>query len=365
MNTGSPGSETFRGLLLGTAVGDALGLPAEGLTPQTIEKLGWTAWRHRLLVNRGMVSDDTEHTIFVAQSLLKHAQYPDAFQACLAWKLRFWLLGLPAGTGKATAISILKLWAGVPPPRSAVFSAGNGPSVRGVVIGAALADNEALMVEMIRRSTLISHSDPRALVGALAVGYAAAFAVSGRIKEPKGPSDLLGKLKDIAVVDAEWQTSLGQLEASLAKGRTVKAFAADLGLQRGVTGYVYHTVPVAIYAWLRHQGDFRKTLTSVLSCGGDTDTTGAITGALTGATGGETGIPAEWIDHIAEWPRTMTVLRKIADSLALKVEGKSVSPVAYFWPGVIFRNLLFILIVLGHGFLRLIPASLRRRLAGY
>jgi hypothetical protein len=29
-------------------------------------------------------------------------------------------------------------------------------------------------------------------------------------------------------------------------------FARSLGLKRGVTGYMYHTVPVVLHAWLRH-----------------------------------------------------------------------------------------------------------------
>ena len=64
---------------------------------------------------------------------------------------------------------------------------------------------------------------------------------------------------------------------------TVSQFAAKLGLENGVSGYVYHTVPVVTYASWRHYGDFRSTLEAVLDCGGDTDTTGAIAGALTGA----------------------------------------------------------------------------------
>jgi ADP-ribosyl-[dinitrogen reductase] hydrolase len=49
-------SDKFRGLLLGTAVGDSLGLPAEGLKPDTIRKLGWTDWKQRLVFGKGMVS---------------------------------------------------------------------------------------------------------------------------------------------------------------------------------------------------------------------------------------------------------------------------------------------------------------------
>ena len=65
--------------------------------------------------------------------------------------------------------------------------------------------------------------------------------------------------------------------------------AESLGLSNGVTGYVYHTVPVAVYAWYRHFGCFEETVVAVLDCGGDTDTVGAIAGALAGAVAGGAG----------------------------------------------------------------------------
>ena len=86
--------DRFDGVLLGTAVGDALGLPAEGISRGRIQRMWHGQWRLRFLFGRGMVSDDTEHTLFVAQALLTHPDDVDAFQRCLAWKLRLWLLGL-------------------------------------------------------------------------------------------------------------------------------------------------------------------------------------------------------------------------------------------------------------------------------
>src|SRR5882672_9925214 len=108
----------FSGVLLGTAVGDALGLPAEGMSRLRIRARWRGEWRHRFLIGRGMLSDDTEHTLFVAQSLLTHPDDVVAFQRCLAWKLRWWLLGLPAGIGLATLKAILKLWIGISPSRN-------------------------------------------------------------------------------------------------------------------------------------------------------------------------------------------------------------------------------------------------------
>jgi ADP-ribosylglycohydrolase len=94
----SESANVFLGTLLGTAVGDSLGLPAEGLSPQRIRRRWPDGWRQRFLFGRGMVSDDTEHTLMVAEALLSNPQDAEAFQRALAWKLRWWFLALPAGS---------------------------------------------------------------------------------------------------------------------------------------------------------------------------------------------------------------------------------------------------------------------------
>src|SRR5258708_33574719 len=98
------------GLILGTAVGDALGLPAEGLSPYRIQKRWKDDWRMRLVFGRGMGSDDTEHSFFVAQSLLTSSADVAAFRRGLAARLRWWVVGLPAGVGLATGPGWLELW---------------------------------------------------------------------------------------------------------------------------------------------------------------------------------------------------------------------------------------------------------------
>ena len=169
--------EAFAGALLGTAVGDSLGLPAEGMSRQRIQRRWHGQWRHRFLFGRGMVSDDTEHTLFVAQALLAHPNDPAAFQRCLAWKLRLWLLGIPAGIGFATLRAILKLWLGFPPTRSGVHSAGNGPAMRSAIIGAYFFDEPEKRREFVDAATFLTHTDQRAGTAALAVAEAAALAV--------------------------------------------------------------------------------------------------------------------------------------------------------------------------------------------
>src|SRR5689334_11543381 len=106
--------ESLAGVLLGTAVGDALGLPAENLSPERIRRRWKGQWRMRLCFGRGMISDDTEHTLMVAQALLAHPHDANSFQDALGWKFRWWFAGLPGGVGLATAKACLKLWAGFP-----------------------------------------------------------------------------------------------------------------------------------------------------------------------------------------------------------------------------------------------------------
>ncbi len=112
--------ERLRGLLIGTAVGDAIGLPAEGISRARLRKLVKGRWRHRFFLGRGMISDDTEHGIFVAQCLLASPESSETFVRRLAWCFRWWFLSLPAGIGMATSKAILRLWIGFRPRGSGV-----------------------------------------------------------------------------------------------------------------------------------------------------------------------------------------------------------------------------------------------------
>ena len=347
-------TDIFRGILLGTAVGDALGLPLEGVSRRRVARLTRNRWRHRLIFGRGMISDDTEHTLFVAQALLAHPTSVEGFTHRLAWALRGWLLSLPAGIGWATLKAIFRLWIGMPPERSGVWSAGNGPAMRIAPIGAFFAHDAAMRKAYTTAATRMTHTDPKALAGAGAVAELIAWMVRRAPQIRPSAGEFIQILRSAAPENDSWLSIVDSVADACRKRLTVAAFADCLGLSKGITGYIYHTVPVAVYAWWRHFGDFEATLISVLSCGGDTDTAGAITGALAGAVTGEKGIPDNWIAGITDWPRNTALLRKVADRLA-EPDAEMRRPVPYFWPGSVARNLFFITVVLFHGFRRFLP----------
>ena len=344
----------IEGCLVGTAIGDALGLAGEGLSRRRLARLFPSMSRPHFLGRRGMVSDDTEHTCFVAQALIQSAGEPEPFAQALAWRLRFWLLGLPAGIGWATLRAILKLWLGFPPEKSGVWSAGNGPAMRSALIGVCYGDDPERLRALIRASSHLTHTDPRAEAGALAVA-AAAYLASRNLPAEALDCAYLQSVEEL-LEPSELRTLIEKAAASVQAHEATNTFAASVGAGERITGYVNQTVPIVIHAWLSFPQDYISAVQAVIRCGGDTDTTAAITGAIVGACVGVGGIPAEWRSALFEWPRTVAWMERLAEQLAeVQALGMPQKPLGLPVVPLLARNLLFTVIVLAHGFRRLLP----------
>ncbi|WP_019500290.1 ADP-ribosylglycohydrolase family protein [Pseudanabaena sp. PCC 6802] len=340
------------GSILGTAIGDSIGLPYEGLSRHRASKLLGFPNQHRLLFGFGMISDDTEHTCIVAQSLIASGGNLAEFQNQLARRLRWWLLGFPAGVGLATLRSILKLWFGVSPNKSGVFSAGNGPAMRSAILGVAISDLDRLR-EAVRIASRITHTDPKAEYGAFAIALAARNACQTIVSG----DDFMAQLNSCLDSDANQLISLiSQAVDSVKKAESTPQFAAGLGLSGGVSGYVYHSVAVAIHAWLSHQHDYQGAIIAAVQCGGDTDSIAAMVGGIVGASVGKEGIPTEWLHRLLEPSRSIKWMECLAKQLGASIQtGTANQPIQLSVPGLLLRNVLFLLVVLSHGFRRLLP----------
>ncbi len=304
------------GCLLGTAIGDALGLPLEGLNRRRAEKLFPGPVRHRLILGRGFSSDDTEHTIMVLQAYWASPDDPERFAREYARRLMGWMLMLPAAAGLATLKAGVRLLVGVPPSRSGVRSAGNGAAMRSAILGVVISDPEQ-RTRFVDACARVTHTDDRAIEGARLVALAAAST----------PAD-----------DAFWRAA-----AALAKHPEWDLTSVRRGeLPKGpVSGYVISTVHAALACWVRHPNDYFAAITEAIELGGDTDTVGAIVGGIVGASAG---VPPSLLKGYAEWPRGEDWLRRLA-----------AGPVRTNWAAVLLRNALFLFVVLGHGFRRLLP----------
>lgn len=343
-----PSSEAIEGCLLGCAVGDSIGLPYEGLSACRAGRFATIPLRHRFVFGRGMVSDDTDHSVFVAQSLIRSGGESAIFRRALAWRLRLWLLCLPAGIGWATLRSIVRMWIGL--RASGVWSAGNGPSMRSSIIGAAMSSDPERRRALVEISTCLTHTDPRALAGALAIAEVTARIASGVWTAQPPAADLAAMLHDISP-DPDWRASVAAIAAACDKEDPMGAARKTFAGKGGVSGFVLHSVPFALVAWHHHFGDFRATIESIVQAGGDVDTVAAIAGAMAGAVTGPSGIPADWIDGIVDVPHGTAYVR----ALARRIVDDSVRVPTHFSPALLPRGIVFTTLVLAHGFRRLAP----------
>lgn len=321
------------------AVGDALGLPWEGLGASRISRLCPPGpLKYRFLFGRGMISDDTEHACMAAAALLRGKENLVAFRKSLAWRLRGWLAGIPAGIGWATLRSILKLWAGFPPTRSGVGSAGNGACMRAPILG--LLGASPVFVEA---STQTTHTDVRAIEGANMAAWAAAL--PPETEATAAMETLLARCSG-AELAHRLQLALHHLRA----GSDPREYCSAIGIHERVSGYVNETVPVALFCRYRYHQDFRAAVEAAIRLGGDTDTVAGIVGALSGAALGIGAVPDDLLGGLCDWPRSQAWMRQLATAL---FQGDR--PPRLFWPALPLRNMLFAGVVIAHGLRRLLP----------
>ena len=267
--------KSIMGCLLGTAVGDALGLPYERLSRNTIHRSHTPIKGHAFILNKGMFSDDTEHICMTAQSLIVSGGDPAKFVRNFAWRLRLWLLGLPGGVGLATLKSSLKLWMGFSPKRSGVNSAGNGAAMRSTIIGVCYGADLPKLLALVKASTAITHNNHKAELGAIAVAVAGYLASIQPLTQPQEYYQTLEKFvthSSAELPDTEVAAFLDLIQqacVSVEGNETAVAFANKLSNHKGVSGYIYHTVPVVIQVWLRNQDRYSHGVKEVIYLGGD------------------------------------------------------------------------------------------------
>ena len=334
------------GALLGTALGDALGLPAEGLRPETVARRFGGLDRFRLLGRTGFVSDDTEQSALVAQALVRHPDDPHCFARAFRRSLVGWFFRLPWGVGLGTARACLRAALGF--RRTGVASAGNGAAMRASVVGVLFRDTPARRESFGRALAEVTHTDPRAVEGALfAADLAAACAAAA-------PGEDRGGLFWAARARVTERTLGDALDRAREMDRD-GAGTSDAARALGTSGYAVPTLAFAAFCFLRHGAQPLRAIREAVEAGGDADTIGAIVGAWVGALHGEAGLPDDLLGRIHDGPFGPTHLRDLARALEEIGAGQPAEVPRWSVVGAMLRNLALIPVVLAHGFRRLIP----------
>jgi ADP-ribosylglycohydrolase len=338
--------ERLAGTLLGTAVGDALGLPAEGMSSARIARRFGPMERYRLLGTTGFVSDDTEQSALVAQSLARHPGDAAACAAAFRRSLLGWFCRLPWGVGLATVRACGRIALGLRP--SGVLSAGNGAAMRAAVVGVFFSEDPAARARFGRALAEVTHRDERAVAGALFVADLAA-ACAG--VAPDAPRQALLAVARAGVSEPSLAAALDRAVELAGGGATTLEAARELK----TSGFVLHTVPYAACCFLLHGDRPLAALSQAIRSGGDTDSYAAILGAWLGALHGEAGLPGALVDRLHDGPFGPTHLRALARCLAARQAGTPATVPGYSAPAALARNLCLLPVVLAHGFRRLLP----------
>lgn len=327
----------IRSALLGVALGDALGLPYEGLTPAKIAKrTRRRPVRPALLPGMMMVSDDTDHACMALAALGESAGDGTRFSRDLARRFRWWFAALPPGIGMATAKSALRLWCGVSPEKSGVMSAGNGPLMRAGILGVALRDDPESLREIVDRATRLTHRDQRALDAAYVFAEACAqVAKNGR---PTDPRRFCAELAGIARTP-EIREKLNSLSGYA--GSRPPAFSG-----KGVSGYIPESLHGALAAFLFGGPDGAAIIRTAIAFGGDTDSVASFAGCLAGAADPaafDSDEARKLFSGLKDFPWNRTTLETFAAGTPPPKALIALRPI---------RNLFQLAVVISHGLLR-------------
>ena len=327
--------DRVRGCLLGSAVGDALGAPLEGLSSQQIKTHygrvrnyvdGVRAWKrkpHRWRM-RGLYSDDTQQALALCDVLLEQQRVDqerlaDLYLALMTPKGSF--VGAHRGIGRSFRQVLAALEQGVPAHLTGQPTAGIGAAMRIAPVALYFGDDLGPMFDAVMAASLMTHRDIRSISGALAVTHAIRRLAAG---EPRNPSlllwvaaDLVRDEKQIASDYAQLITNIDQHGRSLSRAIAHAESILDLPRERALSalvdeanrhgaeptckrptmGFPPACIPACLYILLTTDS-FEEALTDVVNLGGDTDTAGAILGAMAGAYYGVDAIPTRWLDGL-------------------------------------------------------------------
>ncbi|BCJ35757.1 hypothetical protein Athai_32600 [Actinocatenispora thailandica] len=296
-----------RGTLLGLAIGDAMGAPAENMTAAAIAQRWGTVTG--FLRDEPAGTDDTEYAAFSALLLIEHGTALTSEQVADAWvrHLAGRSGGFP-GAGFSELGTIENLRAGLRPPASGqhLHSWSDGLAMRAAVHGVYAAGDVATAARLAAVDGAVSH-DGEGVYAGQAVAAAVAAALDGA-----RPGAVLTAARGCVPGDS-W-TAAALATAGTAAGPDA---LLDALVVRSYpwTDLAPEAVGLAFGAFLAADGELRRAVPAAVAMGRDADTTAAIAGALCGASRGMAGIPADWAAAIG--PVTGRCLGEVVAGLTM------------------------------------------------
>jgi len=305
--------------MIGTMVGDALGMPAEGLSLEALqEQFGRLDSLREGNLPPGEFTDDTEMTVGLCEALLEKGEFDlQAVAQAMAHNFTPWRGYSPHVYGIMARIRQGMNW-----DSPGTSSWGSGAASRVAPLGVLYADDPEV-ADHAAAQARITHTHANGVAGAVAQAVAVAHVTATGLFESAVATDelleqLIGPVSDhsVAMVDALERIRDLRLpdRSKNLSGAVARVFNCD--------GSAVGTVPAALAIFLLSDS-FEDAVIAAVNCGGDTDTLGAMTGALAGAFYGMKAIPERLTANLANDKRGRDHVATLGEKLGMLTRKRS------------------------------------------
>lgn len=303
----------FAGTIVGFAVGDALGMPAQFLTREQIcryygKTISTFVKAHpghaSDFLPQGSYTDDTQTMLATAECLIECRKMDPARQAdaLLSWYLNTAPHRTPA---RANLRACKHLSTGRAWTKSGVFSGGCAAAVRMPPVGLFFYRCPEALVRATIDNCTITHTEPRARAAAVAVSY-----LIGRLVQTSNqslPGDQVLETADrITPIDPDMAGMLRWVT------QIVHLAPEEALFEIGTSSDAIEAIPAAVYCFLKHPRQYTAAVTAAANGGDAADSIAALTGSFVGAAAGLEAISKHWREEV----ENRELLLDVADSLA-------------------------------------------------
>ena len=303
------------GCLVGSAIGDAMGMPASFMSPSKIQNIygrisGFLPPDREQKAHAGLAkgefTDDTQESLVLAEVLIEAGKFdePLFIEKMKNWAVRNKMLETTV-IGPATRRFLEAIVKGGDYVEAGRRGDTNGGAMRVAPVGIFYHGRVQEAIDNAIASARPSHGSKPGLASTAAIASAIAVAVEGNCS-PREVMEaaILGadtgeqQGYDIPAPSVAARIRLAVQLVDQQRGKSLDELSYCLYQYIGASMKSYESIPLSLGVFYAAGGDYPTGLLAAINIGDDADTNGAIVGALCGAFCGSEKIPPDWIEKV-------------------------------------------------------------------
>ena len=318
--------ESAQALILGVALGDALGWPVEFMDrPAILVKYGRPGIQEP--PDPALYTDDTQMTAAVAEALIEAGHRDlDVLMGAMARHFIGWKRdpNTPSRAPGATSIrGVNALERGAPWREAGVKdSKGCGSCMRVAPVGYLYQTDTGRLQNIARAQGVLTHRHPTADAACIAGAYLVKLALDG-----VHPSEYPDRILRFGYgISPEFDAAIERVTTVLAWPDEEAALHV-VGPTRGGGWIAEEAIAMALYCVMRHPTDYVSAVRLAANITGDSDSVASIAGGVLAARLGLGCLPAEWVARLENRDYLLGLAGRLAEKkLALAAAQRSIGP---------------------------------------